>query len=104
MLYFLKYFFFLFFFINLFQINLKSENIQNKLKWEEWKRNLIIDIQKTGRYSENTVKKLKNITFNEKVIKLDRNQPEFKLTFKNYLNKVTPKIVVSRCIKEKKKG
>ena len=102
MLYFLKYFFFLCFFINLFQINVKSENIQNKLKWEEWKRNLIIDIQKTGKYSENTVKKLKNITFNEKVIKLDRNQPEFKLTFKDYLNKVTPEIVVSRGIKEKK--
>ena len=102
MLYFLKYFFFLFFFINLFQVNVKSENLQNKIKWEEWKRNFIIDIQKTGRYSENTVKKLKNITFNEKVIKLDRNQPEFKLTFKDYLNKVTPKIVVSRGIKEKK--
>ena len=80
---------------------MKSENIQNKIKWEEWKRNFINDIQKTGRYSEKTVKKLKNITFNEKVIKLDRNQPEFKLTFKDYLNKVTPKIVVSRGIKEK---
>ena len=102
MLYFLKYLFILFIVINSFQIEVKSKDIKNDLKWEEWKKELIFDIQKTGKYSENTIQKLKNITFNEKVIKLDRNQPEFKLSFKDYLNKVTPKIVVSEGIKEKK--
>ena len=45
--------------------------------------------------SEKTLEVLNNAKPSEKTIKLDRNQPEFKLTFKDYLNKVTPKIVVS---------
>ena len=83
-----------------------EENIlkqdQRFTNWELWKKNLINTLGKSGKFQKKTINNLKNIKYIPKVVNLDRNQPEFKLTLEEYFNNVTPKIVVSQGIKKKK--
>ena len=70
--------------------------------WENWKANFINDIEKKGKYKKKTIDHLHSITFNPKVIELDRNQPEFKLSYNEYYNKVVTDTVIKKGKKKTK--
>ena len=58
--------------------------------FENWLSDLRADALAAG-ISENTVKEaLSNVQLREKVVKYDRNQPEFKLTYDRYMRNVVP--------------
>ena len=52
-----------------------------KITWDQWKEEFINEIREKDKFSKNTLDQLNNLRFNAKVVKLDRNQPEFKLSF-----------------------
>lgn len=62
--------------------------------WNKWIKKIKKDIDKLSLKSE-TKKHLDNITYNKRVIELDRKQPEFRMNFKEYLLKVVPESRVS---------
>ena len=65
--------------------NLDFEKVQ-PLSWNEWKKELKETLKKEN-YKDSTLKLIDTIDFNPKVIKYDRKQPEFKLTFQKYLQR-----------------
>ena len=68
--------------------------------FENWLSELRADALAAG-ISENTVSiALSNVQLREKVVKYDRNQPEFKLTYERYMKNVVP---ASRVQEGKKK-
>ncbi len=82
----------LFFYYNFtFSKSNDSPNLDIKIKkeitWDEW-------IEKTKnslrnkKFQKSTIEYLNTIKFNTRVIELDRKQPEFRLTFDNYLKKI----------------
>jgi len=83
-----KYFilFLFFFLINLFLNN----NSEANDSFDNWLLIFKEEAINEG-ISKNTLNLLNDIKPNKKIIKLDRNQPEFKLTFKNYFSKVVSK-------------
>ena len=69
--------------------NLDFEKVQ-PLSWNEWKKELKETLKKEN-FKDSTLKLIDAIDFNPKVIKYDRKQPEFKLTFQKYLQRnITP--------------
>ena len=85
--------------VNFFLFNYVFANNSSKLEkisWDQWKEELINEIREKNKFSKHTLNQLNNLQFNPKVVKLDRNQPEFKLSFQEYLNKVIPSIVVKK--------
>ena len=63
-------------------------NHQNsKIEWNDWIDYLKKDL-KSSDLKITTLKLLDDLKFNKKVIELDRKQPEFKLTFNEYLKNV----------------
>jgi membrane-bound lytic murein transglycosylase B len=69
-------------------------SIKSTTTWIKWIEKTKVDLDKSNLKSE-TKKHLDNITFNKRVIELDRKQPEFRMNFKEYLQKVVPKSRVS---------
>ena len=65
----------------------KFESKENMISWEKWLNNLKIEL-KSLNLKADTVKILNEINFNSRVVELDKKQPEFKLTFNQYLSKV----------------
>ena len=59
----------------------------NKIGWNEWIKSLKNDLQESD-LKVSTLKLLDDLKFNERVVQLDRKQPEFKLTFNEYLKNV----------------
>jgi len=57
----------------------------NQISWDDWKKNL--KLQLSNQFSKDTLMYLESITFNKRVIELDRKQPEFTLEFEDYLSK-----------------
>ncbi len=91
-----------FFFFNF--INADDFSSISQENWNNWKKKLIENIEKKGSYKQKTIDQLNNLVFNPKVIKLDRNQPEFKLTFEKYFNKVVTNVSINKGVKKKKKN
>ncbi len=84
--------------------NLDFEKVQ-ALSWNEWKKELKENLKKEN-FKDFTLKLIDAIDFNAKVIKYDRKQPEFKLTFQKYLQRnITPqkKKEINIIYKENKK-
>ena len=54
--------------------------------WKEWKKELKETLKKEN-FKDSTLELVDAIDFNPKVIKFDRKQPEFKLTFQKYLQR-----------------
>jgi len=85
----------IFIFIFLFCERLSSEPLdsskfkykENVISWEKWLNNLKIELKSLDLKAD-TVKILSEIKFNSRVVELDKKQPEFKLTFNQYLSKV----------------
>ena len=80
----------------LFSFNCFSESLdtpdfskvkQNDLSWNEWIIKIKKELEKE-KYTNSSFELIDDLSFNPKVIELDRKQPEFKLTFDQYLNKV----------------
>ena len=90
----------IFFLFNFVFANNPSKPV--KITWDQWKEEFINEIREKDKFSKNTLDQLNNLRFNAKVVKLDRNQPEFKLSFQEYLNKVIPSIVIEKGIEKKK--
>ena len=86
------FFIFLFLFIN-YDAFAKSNDSpkfsyeNNKIGWNEWIKSLKNDLQESD-FKVSTLKLLDDLKFNERVVQLDRKQPEFKLTFDEYLKNV----------------
>ena len=72
--------------------NFKST--KNSISWNKWVDKIKNDLDQSNLKPE-TKKHLDNITFNKRVIELDRKQPEFRMNFKEYLQKVVPPSRVS---------
>ena len=69
--------------------DLDFEKVQ-ALSWNEWKKELKETLKKEN-FKDSTLKLIDAKDFNPKVIKYDRKQPEFKLTFQKYLQRnITP--------------
>ena len=69
--------------------NLDFQKVQPQ-SWNEWKKELKVTLKKEN-FKDSTLKLIDAIDFNPKVIKYDRKQPEFKLTFQKYLQRnITP--------------
>ena len=64
---------------------------KNDLSWNQWIEQIKIDLKKNEELKDSTINILDQLTFNPRVIELDRKQPEFKLTFDEYLKKVIGK-------------
>ena len=66
------------------------------ISWNQWKENLKEEFSSDG-FKISTLNNLDKLKFNKRVIELDRQQPEFKLNFnqylKRYLNNKNKKIV-----------
>ena len=69
------------------------EIVKPEISWESWKKNLYKKLVNSKKYKLDTLTHIKDLKFNKKVILLDRKQPEFKLTFQEYLDKITPEEV-----------
>ena len=83
--------------------NLDFEKVQ-VLSWSDWKKELKETLKKEN-FKDSTLKLVDAIDFNPKVIKFDRKQPEFKLTFQKYLQRnITPqkKKEINKIYKENK--
>ncbi len=65
--------------------NLNFKKVQT-LSWNDWKKQLKKSLKKEG-FKDSTLQLIDGIDFNPKVIKYDRKQPEFKLTFQKYLQR-----------------
>ena len=85
--------FFIFFSLFINNIAAKSNDTpkynhqKSNIEWNKWIENLKEDLQKSD-FKVSTLKLLDNLKFNKKVIELDRKQPEFKLTFNEYVKNV----------------
>ena len=75
-------------FLNLSAKSLDSPDLNfnhdNPLSWQEWKKNTILNFKND--FSESTINHFKKLTFNKRVIELDRKQPEFTITFEKYIS------------------
>ena len=60
---------------------------KNDLSWDDWISKMKIQLKKEN-FKKSTIDIFDTLTFNPRVIELDRKQPEFKLTFDEYLSKV----------------
>ena len=60
---------------------------KNDLSWNDWVNKMKIQLKKEN-FKKSTIDIFDTLTFNPRVIELDRKQPEFKLTFDEYLSKV----------------
>ena len=83
--------------------NLDFEKVQ-VLSWSDWKKELKETLKKEN-FKDSTLELVDAIDFNPKVIKFDRKQPEFKLTFQKYLQRnITPqkKKEINKIYKENK--
>ena len=60
---------------------------QNELSWNEWISHIKKELKKE-KFKDSSFTLIDSLSFNPKVIDLDRKQPEFKLTFDQYLEKV----------------
>jgi len=65
--------------------DLDFKKVQN-LSWNEWKKKIKKSLKKEN-FKDSTLKLIDGLDFNPKVIKYDRKQPEFKLTFQKYLQR-----------------
>ena len=65
--------------------DLDFKKVQSQ-SWNEWKKKLKKTLKKEN-FNDTTLELLDGIDFNPKVIKYDRKQPEFKLTFQKYLQR-----------------
>ena len=87
---------FLFFIFTFFYVNFSlsqsndSPNLdyesKQELSWNEWINNIKKDLKNDG-FKNSTIYLLDDLSFNPRVVELDRKQPEFKLTFKKYLDR-----------------
>ncbi len=80
-------------------INLSSLQADEDYSFVDWLENIKNIATKEGISEETVDLSLRGIAINERVLELDRSQPEFTLTLDEYLNNTTPK---SRMIKGKK--
>ena len=80
-------------------INLSSLQADEDYSFVEWLENIKNIATKEGISQETVDSSLRDIAINERVLELDRSQPEFTLTLDEYLNNTTPK---SRMLKGKK--
>ncbi len=84
----------------------ESKNAQQAMteaeKFAAWKPSLKQDMLAQGASEELVDKVLKSLTYIPKVIKLDRHQPEGRMTHEEYLTKVIPPWKVKRARKEYK--
>ena len=80
-------------------INLSSLQADEDYSFVEWLENIKNIATKEGISEETVDLSLRDIAINERVLELDRSQPEFTLTLDEYLNNTTPK---SRMLKGKK--
>ena len=80
-------------------INLSSLQADEDYSFVEWLENIKNIATKEGISQETVDLSLREIVINERVLELDRSQPEFTLTLDEYLNNTTPK---SRMLKGKK--
>ena len=80
-------------------INLSSLQADEDYSFVEWLENIKNIATKEGISQETVDLSLRDIVINERVLELDRSQPEFTLTLDEYLNNTTPK---SRMLKGKK--
>ena len=80
-------------------INLSSLQADEDYSFVEWLENIKNIATKEGISQETVNSSLRDIAINERVLELDRSQPEFTLTLDEYLNNTTPK---SRMLKGKK--
>ena len=80
-------------------INLSSLQADEDYSFVEWLENIKNIATKEGISKETVDLSLRDIAINERVLELDRSQPEFTLTLDEYLNNTTPK---SRMLKGKK--
>ena len=84
------FFSFLLFFNNIYgksndspELNYKNQNL---ISWNQWKENLKEEFSSDG-FKISTLNNLDKLKFNKRVIELDRQQPEFKLNFNQYLKR-----------------
>ena len=84
------FFSFLLFFNNIYgksndspELNYKNQNL---ISWNQWKENLKEEFSSDG-FKSSTLNNLDKLKFNKRVIELDRQQPEFKLNFNQYLKR-----------------
>ncbi len=80
-------------------INLSSLQADEEYSFVEWLENIKNIATKEGISDETIDLSFRDIAINERVLELDRSQPEFTLTLNEYLNNTTPK---SRMLKGKK--
>ena len=80
-------------------INLSSLQADEDYSFVEWLENIKNIATKEGISEETIDLSFRDIAINERVLELDRSQPEFTLTLDEYLNNTTPK---SRMLKGKK--
>ena len=80
-------------------INLSSLQADEDYSFVEWLENIKNIATKEGISQETVDSSLRDIAINERVLELDKSQPEFTLTLDEYLNNTTPK---SRMLKGKK--
>ena len=65
--------------------NFDFEKVQAQ-SWKEWKKELKETLKKEN-FKDSTLNLIDELDFNPKVIQYDRKQPEFKLTFQEYLQR-----------------
>ena len=79
-----------FFSFNVFSESNDSPNFNFKktdqTNWSDWINILKKELKKEG-FKDSTITLLNDITFNPRVVELDRKQPEFKLSFQEYLSR-----------------
>ena len=62
-------------------------NIKKKLSWDQWLDQIKIKFREK-KINDKTINLLNFVKFNSRVIELDRQQPEFTITFEKYFNNV----------------
>ena len=69
-------------------LTLSSLKSDESIDFEKWKKKIKIEALDSGISSKTFDLSFKDVKLIKRVIELDRNQPEFKLTFEDYLSKV----------------
>lgn len=82
----MKFFFLILLTIFLIKLPISGKT-NDKLTWETWKKNIKLELKKND-VSVSTLNLVDSLILNQKVINLDKNQPENIITFENYLEKV----------------
>ncbi len=88
--------YFKYFLTLLFCIYFCELSANQTLEFEFWKGDLKKEVLNKGISLETFDKSFKNIKPIKRVIELDRNQPEFKMTFSEYMSKVVTKTRISK--------